>query len=125
MIYPQLSKLVLDAAFEVSTVLGPGLLEAPYHNALYYALAKRGCGVVYNAPFNVAFEGHTVGEYYADLLVDGRVILEIKSVTELGKEHYLQLLNYLHISGCKLGFLLNFRPYHLEFKRLVLEPVGG
>jgi len=120
MLYPKLSKLILDSAFAVHRSLGPGLLELPYHNALYYELAGNNLQVGYNAPFNVHYRGHTVGEYFADLLVNGRVILEVKAVSALGAENTAQLLNYLHISGCRLGFLLNFAPERLEFKRLVL-----
>lgn len=120
MLYPELSKLVLDSAFAVHGVLGPGLLELPYHNALYYELSCNNLKVIYNAPFSVEYRGYTVGEYFADLLVNGRVILEVKAVSALGTEHTAQLLNYLHISDCRLGFLLNFAPQRLEFKRLVL-----
>ena len=124
MIYPELSKLVLDAAFRVHGVLGPGLLESPYHNALYYELSRSGVRVVYNGAYEIVYEGQTVGEYFADLAVEGKIILEIKAAAALGREHEAQLLNYLHISGCSLGFLLNFRPRRLEFRRLVLEQPG-
>ena len=124
MIYPELSKLVLDAAFRVHGVLGPGLLEAPYHNALYYELYRRGARAVYNAAYEIVYEGQTVGEYFADLVVEGKIILEIKAAAALGSEHEAQLLNYLHLSGCSLGFLLNFRPRRLEFRRLVLQQPG-
>ncbi|WP_319561468.1 GxxExxY protein [Marispirochaeta sp.] len=92
----------------------------PYHNALYYELACNNLQVSYNAPFSVHYRCHTVGEYFADLLVNGTVILEVKAVSALSTEHAAQLLNYLHISGCRLGFLLNFAPQRLEVKRLVL-----
>ena len=124
MIYPELSKLVLDAAFKVHRVLGPGLLESPYHNALYYELCRSCARVIYNAAYEIVYEGETVGEYFADLAVEGKIILEIKAVATLGKEHEAQLLNYLHISGCSLGFLLNFSPRQLQFRRLVLQHSG-
>ena len=120
MVYPEVSKLVLDAAFAVHKSLGAGLLEQPYHNALYYELQAQGASVGYNAPFEVFHRGRVVGEYYADLLVNGLVVLEVKAVTALGTAHAAQLLNYLKLSGCRLGFLLNFQPERLEFRRLVL-----
>jgi GxxExxY protein len=120
MLYPLESKLVLDAAFAVHKELGPGLLELPYHNALYYELVHAGCVVGYNAPFAVSYRGEVVGEYNADLVVNSLVVLEVKSVAVLGAAHTAQLLNYLRLSGCRLGFLLNFQPPRLEFRRLVL-----
>jgi GxxExxY protein len=120
MVYPEESKLVLDAAFAVHKSLGPGLLEQLYHNALYYELQALGASVVFNSPFEVFYRGRVVGEYFADLLVNGLVVLEVKAVTALGTAHSAQLLNYLKLSGCRLGFLLNFQPERLEFRRLVM-----
>jgi GxxExxY protein len=120
MVYEDLSVKILDAVFVVHRSLGPGLLEACYHNALFYELKSAGLPVGYNMPFSVSYKGHTVGEYYADLVVDGKVVLELKSVKALSNEHTAQLLNYLHISKCRLGFLLNFQNQKMEFKRMVL-----
>ena len=120
MVYQVLSEKILDAVFAVHRELGAGLLEQCYHNALYYELKGAGLSAGYNVPFTVTYKGNVVGEYFADLVVNSKVILEIKSVKTLGSEHTAQLLNYLHISGCRLGFLLNFQNSHMEFKRLVL-----
>ncbi len=120
MIYHELSVQILDAVFTVHRELGPGLLERCYHNALFYELKSLGLAVSYNVPFTVAFKGNVVGEYLADLVVNGKVILELKSVKVLGNEHMAQLLNYLHISGFRLGYLINFQNSKMEFKRLVL-----
>ena len=120
MIYPELSEKIIGAAFRVSRELGPGLLERCYHNALYYELRSAGLAVVYNAPFTVRYRGEVVGEYFADLAVEGRVIVELKSARAMGPEHTAQILNYLHISGFKLGYLLNFQNRRLEFRRYVL-----
>lgn len=119
MLYPVMSKQVVDSFFEVHKALGPGLLESCYHNALYYSL-KKNLTVVYNKPYTVLFEGHTVGEYFADLVVESSVIVEVKSCAVLCGNHAAQLLNYLHISGCRLGFLVNFQNCNLEFKRFVV-----
>ena len=120
MLYESLSKNVLDAVFAVHRELGPGLLEQCYHNALYYELKSLGLQVGYNQPFTVSYNGNVVGEYLADLVVDERVVIELKSVKALSNEHVAQLLNYLHISGCRLGYLVNFWNTRVEFKRLVL-----
>ena len=121
MVYHKLSVNILDAVFAVHRELGPGLLEQCYHNALFYELKGLGLSVGYNAPFTVAYKGNVVGEYFADLVVNEKIILELKSVKVLGNGHVAQLLNYLHISGCKLGYLLNFQNPRMEFKRLVLH----
>ena len=120
MIYRELSGFILDAAFEVSRILGPGLLERNYHNALFYELSALGLKVEYNRPFTVKYKGNVVGEYLADLVVGDKVIIELKSVKAIGNDHIAQLLNYLRISGCMLGLLFNFQNSRLEFKRFVL-----
>lgn len=120
MVYEKLSTQILDAVFTVHGALGSGLLEQCYHNALYFALQDMDLPVGYNVPYIVKYKGRVVGEYYADLVVDNKVILELKSVKALANEHCAQLLNYLHISGCKLGYLLNFQNSRMEFKRMVL-----
>ena len=108
--------------FTIHRSLGPGLLEQCYHNALFYEFKNAGISVGYNVPFSVSYKGQVVGEYFADFVVDDKVVLELKSVKALSNEHTAQLLNYLHISGCRLGFLLNFQNRRMEFRRLV---VGG
>lgn len=120
MIYPDLSASILDGVFAVHRSLGPGLLEQCYHNALFYEFRRQGLTVIYNAPFTVRYRDQVVGEYLADLVIADSVIVEVKSAGRLGNEHTAQLLNYLHISGYRLGFLVNFHPPRVEFKRLVL-----
>lgn len=120
MLYEELSEKLLDAVFGVHRELGPGLLEQCYHNALYYELRAMGLTVGYNVPFTVMYKGTVVGEYFADLVVESKVILELKSVKTFGGEHIAQLLNYLHISGYRLGYLLNFQNIRVEFKRFIL-----
>ena len=87
MLYHELSVKILDAVFEVHRALGSGLLEKCYHNALYYELQAAGLSVGYNVPFTVTYKGNVVGEYLADLVVDGKVVLELKSVKALGNEY--------------------------------------
>ena len=120
MLYQELSVNILDAVFAVHREMGPGLLEQCYHNALFYELKSAGLSVDYNTPFTVSYKGNVVGEYFADIVVGAKIILELKSVKAFRSEHIAQLLNYLHISGCRLGYLINFQNSRVEFKRLVL-----
>jgi GxxExxY protein len=124
MIDRELSGLVLDSVFEVHRELGPGLLELPYRNALFYSLRSRGLRVEMERGFTVDFRGERVGEYFADLVVEGRIILEVKAIQAIGREHYAQLINYLRISGCTVGYVINFAPSRFEYKRMVLERSG-
>ena len=120
MLYRELSSKVIGGMYRVHEMLGSGLLEAPYHNALFYELRKH-LRVSYKVPYAVLYEGEVVGEYFADLLVEGKIIIEVKSVSRLSREHSAQLINYLRISGCQIGILVNFRNTTLEFKRYILS----
>ena len=119
-LYKDLSYQIIGCALRVHEKMGPGLLEQCYHNALYYQLKKSGFSIGYNVPFIVKYDGNVVGEYYADLIVNNKIILELKSVNKLGNAHKAQLINYLHISGLRVGYLLNFQGAVLEFQRLVI-----
>ena len=120
MVYHELSCLIVDSFYEVHREIGPGLLEVPYHNVLYLSLCSKGVNVKYEFPLPVFFKGDQVGEYFADLLIDGKIIVEVKSVMSFNSTHISQVLNYLYISKCELGFLVNFQNPSLKFKRLVL-----
>jgi len=120
MVYENLSFRIIGRCMEVHSALGPGLLEQCYHNALFFSLKESGLGVGYNVPYSVMYKGNVVGEYFADLVVDNKVILELKAVKLLSSEHTAQVLNYLHISGCRLGLLVNFQGARLEWKRFVV-----
>ena len=120
MIHKELSDRLIGCCMEVHKTLGPGLLEQCYHNALYYELRKSGCTVGYNVPFSVVYKGQVVGEYFADLVVEHAVIIELKSAKHLTEVHAAQLINYLHIARLHLGLLVNFQGQHLEWQRLVI-----
>ena len=119
-LYKDLSYKIVGCAMEVHSLLGAGLLEQCYHNALYFELREAGFSVQYNDPYEVKYKGNVVGEYLADLVVEGKIILELKSVRQLAEAHQAQLINYLHISGCRVGYLLNFQNSRLEFQRFVV-----
>jgi GxxExxY protein len=120
MVYQDITERVIGGFIAVHKALGPGLLEFPYHNALYYELVEQGLKVVYNPAYPVFYKGQQVGDYYADLVVEGKVIIEVKSVVRITQVHEAQLLNYMHISGLEVGFLVNFRGRKAEWNRFVL-----
>jgi len=120
MVHEQLSFSVIGCCMAVHNSLGTGLLERCYHNALYYELQAEGLAVEYNKPYTVFHREQVVGEYFADLVVEEKIIIEIKAVRRLSEEHTAQVLNYLHISGLRLGLLVNFQGSKVEWKRLVL-----
>ncbi|MEK7239859.1 MAG: GxxExxY protein [Gemmatimonadota bacterium] len=90
--------------------LGHGFLESVYQKALANTLERTGTRVLREAPMTVEFEGVAVGDFRADLVVEERVIVEVKAVDRLGSVHETQLLNYLRASGLDIGLLLNFGP---------------
>jgi len=108
------------AVYEVNKELGPGFLEKVYENALLLELHARGLIAESQVPIEVKYKDRTVGNYYADIIVDGRVILELKAVESLLSIHTAQLLNYLKATGHHLGFLINFTDPKAEIRRFVL-----
>ncbi len=111
----KLTESILAAAFRVHTVLGPGLLEFVYAVALAYKLNKRGLLIATEVTIPVLYEGVDLGlAFRADIIVDGRVILELKSVQALAPIHSKQLLNYLKLTGLPAGLLLNFNTISLR-----------
>lgn len=113
-----LTEQVIGAFYSVYNELGNGFLESVYAYALALALREGGTSVLQEAPLRVAFRGQTVGEFRADLLVEERLIVEIKAVSHLVEAHEIQLVNYLKACGVHVGLLVNFGP-HPEFKRRV------
>lgn len=105
----EISFLIRKAAFEVHTVLGPGLLESVYETALAYEMREAGLDVKAQVPLPVLYKGVAmeVG-FRMDLLVANRVVVEVKSVDAILEVHHMQLLTYLKLSGHKLGLLINF-----------------
>ena len=118
----QLAKQILDAAFVVHTKVGPGLLESVYEVVLAHELRKAGIAVERQKPMPITYDGILFEEgYRADLLVEGKVIVELKSVTALSAVHAKQVLTQLRLSGLKLGLLINFGETHLKngVKRII------
>ena len=111
----EISKVVLDAAFRVHSALGPGLLESVYEAALTHELRKYGLEVETQVPVPVVYDGVKLAiGFRLDVLVENKVILELKSCENLSPIHSKQLLNYLRLSGLKLGLLFNFNVESLK-----------
>lgn len=104
----ELTEKIIGCAFTVHNKLGPGFLEKVYENALRIELLKSGLTVKQQEPISVTYDGHVVGEYYADLWVEERVVVELKAALALVMEHEVQLVSYLTATGVDLGLLLNF-----------------
>jgi len=116
-------KKTLDCSFKVHSKLGPGLLESAYQECLYYELVKFGLKVEKQKPMPLIYEEVKLDVgYRLDLMVDDRVVIEVKSVEALVDIHMAQILTYLKLSGCKLGLLANFNVVHLRdgIKRVIL-----
>ena len=103
-----LTQQIIGAFYTVYNTLGYGFLEKVYENALAIELRRLGLCVECQRPITVYYRGHTVGEYYADIIVEGAIILELKAVRMLSNEHEAQLLNYLNATDYEVGLLLNF-----------------
>ena len=99
---------IRGAIFEVNRILGSGFLEKVYENALLIELKGRGLSAVAQHPIKVEYKGEIVGEYFADIVVENQVILELKAIESLQKIHEAQILNYLKATGYKIGLLVNF-----------------
>jgi len=122
----EISGMIVDAAVRVHRELGPGLLESVYEIVLADALRERGLTVVRQAPIPIRFRGKLFEEgFRADLIVEERIIVEIKSVEQLARVHKKQVLTYLKLSGLKLGLLMNFGGELLKgnIARLVVGPI--
>ena len=99
----------MDAAFKIHVALGPGLLESVYETVLFYELSKRGLKCNRQVGINVMYDGKALGEgYRADLIIEDKVIVEIKSVEEIESVHLKQLRTYLILADKRLGLLINF-----------------
>ena len=118
LLYEDLTRQILEACFEVSNELGAGFLESVYQRALLIALRQKELQAVGQYPLGVTFRGESVGDFFADILVENLVIVELKAVTALAPEHKAQVINYLKATGIEVGLLINFGRPKLEYYRL-------
>ena len=117
--FDSLTQRVIGAVLEVSNALGAGFLEKVYERALLTELGLRGIRATAQASFAVTDKGRYAGEYFADILVEDALVVELKCVAHLGNEHTAQCLNYLRASGRPLCLLVNFQKPRVEWKRIV------
>ena len=113
----ELTGKIIGCAMKVHRILGNGFLESVYQNALLHELKKGGLEVACEVPLRVEYDGVVVGEFAADMLVAGKIVVENKAVQKLCAAHEVQLVNYLTATGVDVGLLLNFGSPELEFKR--------
>lgn len=116
-----ISNRVIGCAIEVANGLGSGFLEKVYENALAIELRSAGLTIEQQRGITVAYKGEVVGEYFADLLVEDTVMVELKTVRALDRAHHAQCINYLRASGLHLCLLFNFGTPRLEFRRVVQD----
>ncbi len=114
-----LVKDIIGAGYEVGNSLGGGFLEKVYERALQKEIALRGWSVRQQVAHAVIYKGMIVGEYFADLLVEDMIVVELKCVDHFAPEHIAQCINYLKASGHKIALLFNFKRSKVEWKRIV------
>lgn len=115
----RISEKIIGCAFNVSNTLGAGFLEKVYHNALMVELIDNGLYAEKEKAISISYKNKIVGEYYADILVNNQIIVELKAVKTLNEIHQAQLLNYLKATNLHLGLLINFGTPKVQIKRMV------
>jgi len=117
MLFQELTKKIIGCSFEVINELGSGFLESVYEKALLIALKDSGLEVVAQQSIPVEFRNQNVGDFYADIVVEDEVLVELKAVKAILPEHQAQVINYLRATGLQVGLLINFGNSQLEYKR--------
>jgi len=116
----EITELVIGATYQVANTLGNGFLEKVYENALALEIRKSGMPVVQQHPIQVKYQGVVVGEFIADLLVRGEILVELKAVKAFDEIHLAQCFNYWKATGLHVCLLINFKNPKVEIKRVVL-----
>ncbi|MFH0989231.1 MAG: GxxExxY protein [bacterium] len=115
--HEEITKTIIGSAFEVINELGAGFLESVYEKAMRIALEQKGLFVQAQHPIKVMFRQKCVGDFFADLYVEQKVVVELKAVKAIAPEHQAQIINYLKATGIEVGLLINFGNPKLEYKR--------
>lgn len=116
-----LTERVIGAILEVSNILGAGFLEKVYERAMVHELSLRGIRATSPASLTIHYKEQNIGVYYADLLIEDVLVVELKCVDRLANEHIAQCLNYLRASGRSVCLLVNFQKPKVEWRRIVLR----
>ncbi|MBW1788461.1 MAG: GxxExxY protein [Deltaproteobacteria bacterium] len=119
--HSDLTEKIIGCAYEVYNRMGFGYLESVYEKCLLIELEKAGLRAKNQCPITVSYEGHVVGEFVADIIVNDDIILELKSVKQLAKVHEAQMVNYLVATGKPLGLLINFGEEKVQIRRKVRD----
>jgi len=119
--HKDLTHTIIGAAYKVHNILGYGFLESVYHNAMVIELKKQQMAFESEQALKVYYGNEVVGDFYVDLLVENDIVVELKSVKRLAKEHEVQLVNYLNGLNKEIGLLINFSPSGVEVKRKYRE----
>lgn len=118
-LHKELTNEIIGTYYDVYNEFGFGFSEKVYQNSLFFELQSRGFSIEAQKQIHVYYKGRIVGEYYADIIVENKIILELKAVNQLIDEHEFQLLNYLKASKIEVGLLFNFG-VNPDFKRIIL-----
>ena len=121
MLHAEITGKIIKSAMNVYNTLGFGFMEKVYENSLMVELELSGLKAIQQHPVKVCYKERSVGDYIADIVVEDKVIIELKSIEQLNKVHEVQLINYLKATNKEVGILLNFGKETLEFKRKVLN----
>ena len=119
--YEELTDKVIGCAYKVYNIMGYGFVESVYQKSLLIELQKAGISAEAQKDILVQYEGHIVGEFKADILIDDVIIVELKSVRQIVKAHEVQLVNYLSATGKDVGLIINFGEKSVEVKRKVRD----
>jgi len=119
-IYPELSYKIMSAIFEVHKTLGPGFMESIYEKALIKELHNQGLKVESQKVIPIIYKGSRIGTHRLDLVVENKVVIELKTVENFASYHKRQLISYLKAGGYKLGILVNFSKARVQYRRVVV-----
>jgi GxxExxY protein len=119
--HEEITRKIIGAAYKVFNTLGFGFLESVYQKAMLIELSKSNLKVEVEKSLNVYYENQSVGEFFVDLFIDNTIVVELKSVQNLAKEHEVQLVNYLNGLKKEIGLLINFGPSGVQVKRKYRE----
>ena len=117
--YDALAEVIISCAYKVGRIMGCGFLEKVYENALVIELVESKLNVETQKQIQVRYQEHIVGEYFADMLIDNDVIIELKAVKKIENIHFAQCQNYLKATGKKLGLIINFGAEKVQVRRVV------